>query len=95
MAEMIHRKRRSPEGDGTLGAGKGTLSMKQLIATPNELRKKGFRALADTLGWANASASFAGTIQDRGTTPRSDSLPDETLETLTAEIERVQKQARA
>jgi hypothetical protein len=51
---IIHRQRRSPEDAATFGALAKNLSMEQLIATPNELRSKGFRALADTLGWANA-----------------------------------------
>ena len=70
--------------------------MEQLIAGPNELRERGFQALADALGWANAvrflrqyDAGSANYTQERQSL-----LPDETLEALAAEIERIQKQAK-
>ena len=71
--------------------------MEQLIATPNELRERGFRALADTLGWANAVRFLRQYDPGSGnyTHERQSLLPDETLDALTAEIERIQKQAKA
>ena len=70
--------------------------MEHLIATPNELQERGFRALADALGWANAVRFLRQYDPGSGnyTQERQSLLPDETLEALTAEIERIQKQAK-
>ena len=70
--------------------------MEQLIATPNELQERGFRALADTLGWANAVRFLRQYDPGSGnyTQERQSLLPDESLDALTAEIERIQKRAK-
>jgi hypothetical protein len=70
--------------------------VEQLITSPNELREKGFRALADTLGWANAVRFLRQYDPGSGnyTQERQSLLPDETLETLTGEIDRIQKHAK-
>jgi hypothetical protein len=54
--------------------------------------ERGFRALADALGWANAVRFLRGYDPGSGnyTEERSALLPDLSLEDLTAEIERIQ-----
>ena len=70
--------------------------MNQLIASHSELRERGFRALADTLGWVNAVRFLRQYDPGSGnyTEERASLLPDEPLESLTAEIERIQDRAK-
>ena len=70
--------------------------MNQLIASHSELRERGFRALADTLGWVNAVRFLRQYDPGSGnyTQERASLLPDEPLESLTTEIERIQSHAR-
>ena len=66
--------------------------MEQLITNHSELRERGFRALADALGWVNAVRFLREYDSGSGnyTEERSALLPDLSLEDLTAEIERIQ-----
>ncbi len=70
--------------------------MEQLITNHNELRQRGFRALADALGWVNA-VRFLGEY-DAGTgnytEERAALLPDHSIDTLATELERIQEAAR-
>jgi len=70
--------------------------MEQLITSQSELRERGFRALADTLGWVNAVRFLRQFDPGSGnyTEERASLLPDDSLESLTTEIERIQDQAR-
>jgi len=70
--------------------------MEQLIANQSELRERGFRALADALGWANAVRFLRQYDPGSGnyTEERASLLPDDPLESLTTEIERIQDEAR-
>jgi hypothetical protein len=70
--------------------------MEQLITNQSELREKGFRALAEALGWVNALRFPRQYDPGSGnyTDERASLLPDDALESLTAEIERIQDQAR-
>lgn len=70
--------------------------MEQLIASQSELRERGFRALADTLGWVNAVRFLRQYDPGAGnyTQERATLLPDDPLESLTSEIERIQDQSR-
>ncbi len=70
--------------------------MEPLIANQSELREKGFRALADALGWVNAVRFLRQYDPGVGnyTEERTSILPDDPLEALTGEIERIQSQAR-
>ena len=67
--------------------------MEQLITNHSELRKRGFRALADALGWVNAVRFLREYDPGSGnyTEERSALLPDLSLEDLTAEIEHIQE----
>jgi hypothetical protein len=69
--------------------------VEQLIASHSELREKGFRALADTLGWVNAVRFLRQYDPGSGnyTQERASLLPDDTVEALTSEIERIQDSA--
>ena len=66
--------------------------MEQLIASHSELRERGFRALADMLGWVNAVRFLRQYDPGSGdyTQERASLLPDDPLESLTTEIERIQ-----
>ena len=70
--------------------------MEQLITSQSELRERGFRALADALGWANAVRFLRQYDPGSGnyTEERASLLPDDALESLTSEIGRIQEQAR-
>jgi hypothetical protein len=70
--------------------------VEQLIASHSELRERGFRALADTLGWVNAVRFLRQYDPGSGnyTEERAALLPDEPLEALATEIERIQELAR-
>lgn len=66
--------------------------MEQLITNHSELRERGFRALADALGWVNAVRFLREYDPGSGnyTEERATLLPDLSLEDLTAEVERIQ-----
>lgn len=66
--------------------------MEQLITSHSELRERGFRALADALGWVNAVRFLREYDPGSGnyTQERAALLPDLSLDELTAEIERIQ-----
>lgn len=70
--------------------------MEQLIASHSELREKGFRALVDALGWVNAVRFLREYDPGSGnyTQERASLLPDDTVEALTSEIERIQDRSR-
>jgi len=70
--------------------------MEQLITSQSELRERGFRALADALGWANAVRFLRQYDPGSGnyTEERASLLPDDPLESLTTEIGRIQEQDR-
>lgn len=67
--------------------------MEELITNHSELRQRGFRALADTLGWANAVRFLREYDPGSGnyTEERERLLPDRSLDELAAEIERIQQ----
>ncbi len=67
--------------------------MEQLITNHNELRERGFRALADALGWVNAVRFLREYDPGSGnyTDERAALLPDRSIEDLTADIERIQQ----
>jgi hypothetical protein len=69
-------------------------SVEQLITNHSELRERGFRALADTLGWVNAVRFLREYDPGSGnyTEERSTLLPDLSVEELTAEIARIQEE---
>ena len=69
--------------------------MEPLIASHSELRERGFRALADTLGWVNAVQFLRQYDPGSGnyTEERAALLPDGSLDSLTTEIQRIQEQA--
>jgi len=64
----------------------------QVIANHSELRERGFRALAQALGWVNAVRFLREYDPGSGnyTEERASLLPDQSLEELTAEIGRIQ-----
>ena len=66
--------------------------MDQVIANHSELRERGFRALAQALGWVNAVRFLREYDPGSGnyTEERASLLPDQSLEELTAEIGRIQ-----
>ncbi len=67
--------------------------MDQVIANHSELRERGFRALADALGWVNAVRFLREYDPGSGnyTEERAAILPDRSLEELTADIGRIQE----
>ena len=67
--------------------------MDQLIANRSELRERGFRALAEALGWVNAVRFLREYDPGSGnyTEERASLLPDHSLEVLTDEIARIQE----
>lgn len=66
--------------------------MEQLITNHSELRERGFRALANALGWVNAVRFLREYDPGSGnyTEERVALLPDLSLDELTSEIERIQ-----
>src|SRR4051812_39230808 len=66
----------------------------QLITNHSELRERGFRALADALGWVNAVRFLREYDPGSGnyTEERSTLLPDLSIEELTEEIARIQEE---
>jgi hypothetical protein len=68
----------------------------ELITSQSELRERGFRALADALGWVNAVRFLRQYDPGAGnyTEERASLLPDDPPESLATEIERIQDQAR-
>jgi hypothetical protein len=66
--------------------------VEQLITNHSELRERGFRALADALGWVNAVRFLREYDSGLGnyTEERATLLPDLSIEALTAEVERIQ-----
>lgn len=70
--------------------------MQQLITNHSELRERGFRVLADVLGWANAVRFLREYDPGSGnyTQERANLLPDRSVEDLTAGIARIQDPSR-
>ncbi|HEX4963374.1 MAG TPA: hypothetical protein VF173_21270 [Thermoanaerobaculia bacterium] len=70
--------------------------MEQLITNHSELRERGFRALADALGWVNAVRFLREYDSGSGnyTEERATLLPDLSIEELAAEVERIQDEKR-
>ncbi len=68
--------------------------MEQLITNHSELRERGFRALADTLGWVNVVRFLREYDPGSGnyTEERSTLLPDLSIEELTEELARIQEE---
>jgi hypothetical protein len=68
--------------------------VEQLITNHSELRERGFRALADALGWVNAVRFLREYDPGSGnyTEERSTLLPDLSIEELTEEIARIQEE---
>jgi len=66
--------------------------VEQLITNHSELRERGFRALANALGWVNAVRFLREYDPGSGnyTEERVALLPDLSLDELTSEIERIQ-----
>ena len=69
--------------------------MEQIITNHNELRQRGFRALADTLGWVNAVRFIREFDPGSGnyTEERAALLPDWNASRIMAEIERIQNES--
>ena len=65
--------------------------MQQIIANRSELRDRGFRALADTLGWVNAVRFLREYDPGSGNyaEERALMLPDHGVDLLAAEIEEI------
>jgi len=66
--------------------------VEQLITNHSELRERGFRALAATLGWVNAVRFLREYDPGSGnyTEERATLLPDLSIEELTTEVDRIQ-----
>lgn len=66
----------------------------ELTAANGELRQRGFRALADALGWVNAVRFLREYDPGSGnyTEERVTLLPDMSIEELAVEIDRIQKE---
>lgn len=69
--------------------------MEQLITNHSELRERGFRVLAEALGWVNAVRFLREYDLGSGdyTKERESLLPDLRIDEMVAEIERIQKEA--
>jgi hypothetical protein len=70
--------------------------VEQLITNHSELRQRGFRALADALGWVNAVRFLREYDPGSGnyTEERAALLPDWSVEQLMAEVQRIQEKAQ-